>query len=365
MVSGRSSRLSGRRRPDRIAALLLAALLAGCAAPRVLRLEPAAGAAPVWPPADSAEPARYRYLGQLTGEANLVIPDGARDWRAGLRWLAGLDEAGAHPTVLQRPMAGLVDARGRILVSDVSRAAVFVFDPQAGRLDLWEDAAPNQRWLAPIGLAAGLNGELLVSDAQRHAVFRLDAAGRPLGSWGAAQLQRPTGLARDAARGRVFVADTLAHDIKVFDDAGQLLAVWGRDGVDGTPLNQPTHLVWAAETLHVTDSLNARIVRFDAEGRALGAFGRRGRQVGDLVRPKGVAVDAAGRVLVVESLHDHLLVFDRAEQGHRLLLALGGTGAAPGQFYLPAGLWLDAQGRVYVADMMNGRVAVLQFLGAP
>ncbi|MEY8876747.1 MAG: 6-bladed beta-propeller, partial [Leptothrix sp. (in: b-proteobacteria)] len=131
------------------------------------------------------------------------------------------------------------------------------------------------------------------------------------------------------------------------------------------PLNQPTHLVWAADTLHVTDSLNARIVRFDAAGRALGAFGRRGRQVGDLVRPKGVAVDAAGRVLVVESLHDHLLVFDRAEQDHRLLLALGGTGAAPGQFYLPAGLWLDAQGRVYVADMMNGRVAVLQFLGAP
>ncbi|MEY4754778.1 MAG: hypothetical protein RJA44_2453, partial [Pseudomonadota bacterium] len=275
------------------------------------------------------------------------------------------DEQGARPLVLQRPMSGLVDAQGRIIVSDVSRAALYVFDAAAGRLDLWEEAEPGRPWQVPVGLASGRDGELLVSDAQLRAVFRLDAQGRPLGRWADLPLQRPTGLARDPQRGRVYIADTLAHDIKVCDDSGRLLAVWGRDGVDGLALNQPTHLAWADGVLHVTDSLNARIVRFDAEGRPLGAFGRRGLQLGDLVRPKGVAVDAAGRVLVVESLHDHLVVHDRAERQHALLLALGGTGAAPGRFYLPAGLWLDAQGRVYVADMMNGRVVVLQFLGAP
>lgn len=346
-------------------ALLTASLvLTGCAAPRVLQLEPAPGAAPVWPPAGNGEPARYRYLGQLTGEANLVLQEGATDWRAGLRWLAGLDGSEAHPTVLQRPMSGLVDACGRILVTDISRGAVFVFDPAAGRLDLWEDATPTQRWGVPVALAAGRDGELLVSDAGLGLVVRLDAQGQPLGAWGAGQLRRPTGIARDAQRGRVFVADTLANDIKVYDDAGRLLATWGQDAVQGEPLNQPTHLSWADETLYVTDSTNARIVRFDAEGRPLGAFGRRGRHVGDLVRPKGVAVDRRGRVHVVESLHDHLLVFDRTEAAHALLLAVGGTGPEPGRFYLPAGVWLDeAQRRVYVADMFNGRVAVLQFLG--
>jgi DNA-binding beta-propeller fold protein YncE len=99
---------------------------------------------------------------------------------------------------------------------------------------------------------------------------------------------------------------------------------------------------------------------FDPDGRVLEVFGERGLYVGNLARPKGVAVDDEGNVYVVESFYDHLLVFDPSG---RFLLPVGGTGHAPGQFYLPAGVWIDSRNRVYVADMFNGRVSIFQFLG--
>jgi DNA-binding beta-propeller fold protein YncE len=81
-----------------------------------------------------------------------------------------------------------------------------------------------------------------------------------------------------------------------------------------------------------------------------------------LVRPKGVAVDSASNIYVVESLYDNLLVFNK--QGHTLL-GLGGSGTGVGEFYLPSGVWIDNQDQIYIADMYNGRITVLQFLGAP
>ena len=44
--------------------------------------------------------------------------------------------------------------------------------------------------------------------------------------------------------------------------------------------------------------------------------------------------------------------------------ALRGSGDSPGNFYQPTGVWVDEHDRIFVSDMLNGRVAVFQFLGA-
>ena len=111
----------------------------------------------------------------------------------------------------------------------------------------------------------------------------------------------------------------------------------------------------------MTDTLNSRVQVLDAaSGAPLRSLGRRGLQLGDLVRPKGVSVDGEGNVYVIESYHDSLLVFSRRGE---FLLPIGGTGKATGRFYLPAGVWVDGRNRVHIADMFNGRVVLFQFLG--
>jgi len=349
----------------RLGAAALACMLAltGCAETRqVMRLDPVApGAAAVrvWP--DAPDTARFRYAGQLFGEDNFAPEPGSVGGGTKLlHWLVGLVGGEQDRITLKRPQSGVVDPQGRVFVTDISNHAVFVFDQGAGKLQVWTQAAPRRNFVTPVGVALGAGGELLVADAALGEVFRLDRTGKPLGSFGAGILVRPAGLARDAARARLYVADTHAHDIKVFDDAGKLLEVIGKRGEGEGELNFPTHLAFGGDTLYVADSINARIVKFDAQGKPAGGFGKRGMRVGDFTRPKGVALDAQGNIYVVESMYDRLLVYNKAGQ---FLMPIGGTGKEIGQFFLPAGVWSDAGGRIYVADMFNGRVMIFQFLG--
>ena len=339
-------------------------LLGGCAEVKyTLHLDPnfrSPSAEKLWPAAP--EQARYRYVGQLFGEDNLVAQDGNKE-NLGTRvfnWLVGLFDGAEEKITLKRPQSGAVDAQGRVYVTDISNHAVFVFDQAAGKLLVWEMAQETRKFVTPIGIAVGADGHILVVDAELGQVFRLDRDGKPLGSFGKGVLNRPTGLARDPKQGRIYVADTHAHDIKVFDDAGALVQTIAQRGEDEDGLNYPTHLAYADDRLYVADSMNARIQIFDAQGRFVQTLGQRGLYKGNFTRPKGLTVDGMGNIYVVESFYDNLLVFNKNGE---FLMPIGGTGKEVGQFYLPAGLWRDAQDRIYVADMFNGRVVIFQFLG--
>ncbi|MGB5081958.1 MAG: 6-bladed beta-propeller [Burkholderiales bacterium] len=347
------------------AGLLAAGLVAGCAAGAGGGSRFAMQSAPeqvrmVWP--GPPEVPRYLYAGQLLGEANYRAPreqgEGVIDF---LRWLAGVVVGERAPVGLQRPQSGIADDFGRIYVTDVSRQAVFVFDPGASGPAVWEKADGLSSFVTPTGIALGPEGTLLVADADLGIVARLDRDGNPGESIGRGQLKRPTGLAYDPRRRRIYVADTQAHDIKVFDERGALLRTIGRRGERDGEFNYPTYLALAGDELYVTDTLNHRVqVLSAADGRLRLKFGVHGLYVGNLVRPKGLAVDGEGNIYVVESYYDHLLVFNKRGE---FLMAIGGLGTEAGKFYLPSGAWTDGRDRVFVADTFNGRVTVLQFLG--
>ena len=349
--------------PVNVTFFCVALLMAGCAQPHLVMdlTNPGNGAtAKVWP--DPPNPPHYRYVGELTGEENFRAEHGNAAGKVvnAFKWLIGLGDNSSHPVVLQRPQSGVVDAEGRIYVTDSNRQGVYVFDNIAGQLEVWDMARLGERFETPIGIALGTNGEILVADATLHSVFRLDKNGNPAGEFGRDVLKWPTGLARDAKRGIIYVADTHAHDIKVFNDDGKLLRVVGKRGEGDGEFNFPTHLAFAGDKLYVTDTLNSRIQVFDADDRMIQKFGKLGLYVGNLVRPKGVAVDSTENIYVIESLYDNLLVYD--SQG-RFLMNVGGTGKKAGEFYLPNGVWTDSHDQIYVADMYNGRITVLQYLG--
>ena len=293
-------------RPGRalLCALALGVLLAGCATPvpKVFSFDShSEGAAPrtpiVWPA--PPEVPRYAWAGQLLGEVNFKAVEekkiGVMDV---LRWLVGLALGDAPPVMVHRPQSGVVDAVGRIYVTDFGNSAVFVFDRVAGELQVWDKAEGLANFLSPVGIAIGPGGDILVADSQLGIVARLDAvSGNPRRSIGKGVLKRPTGLAYDPLGKRIYVSDTGAHDIKVFDDDGRLLKSIGRRGEEKGEFNFPTHLAFAGGELYVTDTLNSRIQVLSDEGEVVKlSFGALGTSVGNLVRPKGVAVDSEGNI---------------------------------------------------------------------
>lgn len=346
--------------------LLVLFLLGGCATEKqVLRFDPGRMTTEkriYFPPISDEEVPRYVYVGELIGEPNFVDAEPRKKnvLIEALKWIAGLFDV-QNPVVLQRPQSGVVDENGRILVTDVSRGAVYVFDQANGHLDVWEYSDGYRRFVTPVGIALGPEGRVFVADADQRKVVLLDHEGHGIGIIGANDLERPTGLAWDEHESLLYVADTQAHQIKVFDMTGRKVRTIGKRGDGPGEFNFPTFLALSKGKLLVSDTMNARIQIITLDGSAPPfLFGERGIQLGNLVRPKGIAIDQENNIYVIESYYDHLLIFD--DQA-RFLLPIGGAGKEAGTFYLPSGVWVDHQNRVYVADTFNGRIAVFQFLG--
>ncbi len=355
--------------------LLLIAFLGGCASTDTVRghlsydLRPE-GARPevVWPKAPDTP--RYRYVGELVGEPNFFRDGKAESTLTTVfNFLVGLFES-YTPLVLQRPQHGVVDDTGRIYVVDTGRNAVLVFDPnpppeddsknKEGHLLVWEMAAKNKRFAGPVAVALTWNGEVAVSDSVLGVVVRLNNKGEQIGHLLSDQLKRPTGLAFDPKRGWLFVADSSEHNIKVFNGSGLLVKTIGVPGEGEGEFNAPTHMAFSNDHLYVSDTLNSRVQVFTPDGARVRQFGERGLYVGNLMRPKGVALGNNDITYVVESYYGHLLAFNKEDE---LLLNIAGSGLTDDKFRLPSGVWTDKQGRIYIADMFNGRIVVFQFMG--
>lgn len=349
--------------PSRLVFVLIAGMLSACASTQYkMEYEVDPQTAQIWPA--PPEIPRFRYVGELTGEQNVKEIEESKTFGTKVadffKMLVGIRGPNPEPVVLQRPQTGCIDERGRILITDVSRRGVMVFDMETGTLSEWLYATPNTSFISPLGIAVGPNGSVYVSDSELNFVVQLDETGAPIKQIGEGLFKRPTGVARDPVQRRLYVADTHAHDIKVFNDDGELIDVIGSRGTKIGEFNSPTHLSFANGNLYVTDTFNTRVQILTDTGDFKREFGRRGTFVGDLVRPKGVTTDSDGNIYVIESLHDHLLVYNSKGD---FLLPIGGTGTDIGQFYLPAGVWSDKQDRIYIADMFNGRIVILQYLG--
>ena len=305
-----------------------------------------------WPP--PPDPPRIEYLDSFATPRELGIRS---NWfvRAVRRLVLGRAVYG-----MARPYSVAAGADGLILVTDPDSRSVHLFEPARSRYRRLKEAA-GRPLVSPVGVATDGAGRIYVSDSVRGGVFRFDADGRwidtvvPEGS-----LQRPTGLAFDRARGRLYVVDTMAHRVLGYGSDGKLELEVGRRGAGPAEFNFPVSVaVDASSRIYIADSMNFRVQVLDADGRWLRSFGRAGTTPGDFDKIKGIAIDSEGHIYVVDALHDVIQVFD--PEG-RLLTVVGGSGAGPGSFWLPSGICIDANDRILLADSANHRVQILRYL---
>lgn len=305
-----------------------------------------------WPYAPA--PAKVRYGWSLTGIA--------RDRDAATMLgsvLLGRDRASGEFAL---PVAVATGTDGRLAVADRGCACVHLYLPQAAQA-LRLTGSGDERLVSPVGLAFDDANRLFVTDSA-GALWSFDAAGAKrfvVREAGGEKLGRPTGIVWAPDRRVLHVVDTTAHAVRTFDAEGRPVASFGRRGAGEGELNFPTYIARSPEgDLFVTDTMNFRVAIFGADGRAAGSFGRHGDGSGDFAMPKGIAVDADGVVYVVDALFDNVQLFNRRGD---FLLTLGARGTGFGEFWLPSGAYLADQGRLYVCDTYNRRVQVFGIEG--
>ena len=126
----------------------------------------------------------------------------------------------------------------------------------------------------------------------------------------------------------IWVVDQMTNMVMKFDPQGRVAMLLGRkaEAVNvparpaggegaGQPtdlFNRPTDVAWdAAGDIFVADGLgNARIAKFDKEGKFAKSWGKKGTAPGEFANVRSIAVDARGNVYAADGGNKRIQVFD-------------------------------------------------------
>jgi hypothetical protein len=317
-----------------------------------------------------------------------------------VRAVAGTGSAGfsgdnglATSAELNTPAGVAVDSAGNILISDQLNHRVRQVDGQTGNITTVVGPADLD---SPVGVGLDVLGNWLLIDSGNHRLQRVDVqtmlvstlAGTGIGGFSdgpvaTAQLNGPAGMAVESS-GTVLIADSLNNRVRRVNlQTGQVTTVagTGTGGFNGdnvlassAQLNLPTGVaVDSSGNIFIADTLNQRIRRVDGVTNEIttvagnGAFGFNGDNPNAtgarLSFPLGVAVDAAGNVLIADSL-SHRVRLVNMQSGE--IKTIIGTGipvyngdnqlATTAQINAPLGLTVNAIGEVFFTEAGGMRV---------
>jgi len=170
-------------------------------------------------------------------------------------------------------------------------------------------------------------------------LLEFDRAGKFLREIGTTENGRPYAFlfaqgVRVDQQNNVWIVDRASRMVVKFDQAGKVLLTLGRrleavgelgssgvfgrasgppgSGVPGDNFNQPTDVAWdAAGNIFVSDGYaNARVAKFDKNGKFIKSWGATGAGPGQFNTPASIAVDAKGMVYVADMGNNRIQVFD-------------------------------------------------------
>ncbi len=351
----------GRCTVARTVALALVVGLSACSARPGLRANGSDQGAQRWPPAPLT--ARIEYVGALADESDLGRKTAFSDTLN--TFITG--QVSREDRLVQ-PMDVAVSNDGRrIFVSDLAANKVYVFDLDHRSM---EQLGGDQRvWARPFGLSVDEADNLYVVEQENKTVTMVNPDGEIVWQFTSRSLERPTDLAVDRKRGRIYVVDgsrqkSANHLVHVFDLKGRLIGSMGKGkGSEAGFLLFPTYVTLAPDgKVYVTDTLNSRIAVFDPSGAFIRNIGERGNLLGSFDKPKGVALDHNGDLYVADSGWSNVQIFNSRGQ---VIMFFSRRGSQAGEMRNPTGLSIDRDGNIYVADYLNNRVAIYRIITDP
>ncbi|MBI3374946.1 MAG: hypothetical protein HY017_24755 [Betaproteobacteria bacterium] len=239
-------------------------------------------------------------------------------------------------------------ARGTDLyIADAGHDAVFhcdVFSQQLRRLP-GTGARPGVK-LCVLG-----DRSVVILDPMRGRLLRVSRDGRQL-----ARLQDPWLLAgaRDLAledpSGVIWLADSSAGRVLAVRPAFNAVLPVPLAAFGGESIGPLTALVTGFDALYAVEPARTRVLRLDAQGRVMQAFGE-----GVLRQPRALAADRYGRVYVVDGMDRSLHIFRAGRhEGSLAAQSFGVTEFSDVRVH---------DDELAIADAVGGRVQLFRVLG--
>jgi DNA-binding beta-propeller fold protein YncE len=231
----------------------------------------------------------------------------------------------------------------------------------------WGELPQGYQWGQIAAVTVGSQDRVYLATRTEHPLMIFDRDGHFQGSFGEGILRDPHGLGIDVL-GNMFFVDRAAQVVRKFAaDGTQLLVLGNRDRPSDTgwtkenphvlraaePFNYPTDIaITASGSIYVSDGYrNARVHKFDAEGKLLFSWGEPGTGPGQFNLPHSVW-EHKGKVYVADRENNRIQVFTL--EGEFLDTWTG--------VIRPADIYVDANDIMYVAELA-GRVTLLDLTG--
>jgi NHL repeat len=190
-------------------------------------------------------------------------------------------------------------------------------------------------------------------------ILKFDTDGKVVKSFGEGLIVFPHGLHVDF-EGNIWVTDGASRGAKgqqvhKFSSEGKLLMSLGKPGVAGSgndEFNAPSAVYVARNgDIFVADGhggdTNARIVKFNKDGKFIKTWGKKGSGPGEIDGPHTLAMDSRGRLFLGDRSNNRIQIFD--QDGNYL--------AQWQQFSRPSGVFIDKNDIIYVADSESESVS--------
>jgi len=171
------------------------------------------------------------------------------------------------------------------------------------------------------------------------------------------KVKGPSDVAIDSL-GNIIITDSMNNRVLKYDATGALIAEYGELGAGVAQFAQPMGVaVGADDSIYVADALNNRIVKFkdansdgDIEVSEWTEYGSNGSGVMEFNNPAGVFVNGT-KVYVADTKNHRIAIFDTVDGGY--WATIGSKGTDENQFRYPMDVAVDAVGDIWVADLYN------------
>jgi len=313
-----------------------------------------------------------------------VVPRGAGRTapknKATLTWVRSIYGTSNKPTDLFGQTVAAAPANdGSIWITDAKTRALMHFTADGRYLGLMRSADASMPLQAPSRLTVGPDGSIYICETALDLVRVLRPDGTDAGSFG---IPKPVSVA--VSKDRIAVGSV--HGFALLEKSGKPIKVFGSRGKGDNQFDYVHGIAFDdAGNVYVADSYNNRLSAYDRDGKRLwiirtGAPANSATYKGGMLTPAetkgsvlkgldalqlplGLAVDGAGRVVVIDMYDCALAVFE-AKTG-KFVGKYGDVGADDGQFFYPVSVGYD-RGRDWftVADAFNKRIEIVRIPGS-
>ncbi|MFC2021133.1 peptidyl-alpha-hydroxyglycine alpha-amidating lyase family protein [Chloroflexota bacterium] len=234
----------------------------------------------------------------------------------------------------------------------------------------WAKLPNGWSFISIAGVLVDSSDKVYILNRGDHPVIVLSREGDFITSWGEGYFGRAH-AATYGNDGSIWCADDGNHTVTRFTPEGEVLQVLGeRDqpsdtgyveeqGISsikrgGLPFNRPTGVALSPSgEIYVSDGYgNARVHKFNSDGKLLLSWGEPGTGLSQFRIPHGIWLDREQRVWICDRENDRIQIF-----------------SANGEFInqwtdlsVPTDLFIDNEGTVYVSEI-SGRVSIFTYDG--